>query len=200
MTYQYLILDSRSEPVAHGVSRDGPDRPVWQVEIDGGDVKKVLSHEYVYLLNTSEGIPAMEGRVMDRRGDTVSIQSVRELGEEVRKNLRMPVRFESFLYPVTGTWKGRVPVLSNDLSCGGVAFFCARPLEVGEVAQIAIPVTSRPLLADVRILRERPSPEPIPLYAAEFVELIHDQETMIREAVFSIQLQKAAEDQNREEA
>ena len=188
MTYKYLILDSRGEPVARGSSEDGPDRPVWQLEIDSGDIKNVLSHEYVSLVSTSEKVPAMEGRIMDRRGNVVSVQSVRELGEEVRRNLRMPVRFESFLYPVSGAWKGRVPILSNDLSCGGVAFFCARHLERGETAQIVIPVTTQP-----------PSPEPIPLYAAEFVDMIHDQETMIREAVFSIQLRQAFETQNRQE-
>lgn len=199
MTYKYLILDSRGEPVARGSSEDGPDRPVWQLEIDSGDIKNVLSHEYVSLVSTSEKVPAMEGRIMDRRGNVVSVQSVRELGEEVRRNLRMPVRFESFLYPVSGAWKGRVPILSNDLSCGGVAFFCARHLERGETAQIVIPVTTQPLLVDIKVLRERPSPEPIPLYAAEFVDMIHDQETMIREAVFSIQLRQAFETQNRQE-
>ena len=65
------------------------------------------------------------------------------------------------------------------------------------MAQIVIPVTSQPLLVDIKILRERPSPEPIPLYAAAFTDLIHDQETMIREAVFSIQLRQAFETQNR---
>ena len=134
---------------------------------------------------------------MDRRGNVVSIQSVRELGEDVRRNLRMPVRFESYLYPRSDAWKGRIPVLSNDLSCGGVAFFCAHKLEPGERNQIVIPVTSQPLLVDIKILRERPSPEPIPLYAAAFTDLIHDQETMIREAVFSIQLRQAFETQNR---
>lgn len=199
MTYKYLILDSRGEPVAHGSSQDGPDQPVWQLELDSGDIKNVLTHEYVSLVSTSEKIPAMEGRIVNRRGNVVSVQAVRELGEEVRRNLRMPVRFESFLYPISGTWKGRRPVLSNDLSCGGAAFYCAHHLEKGETAQLVIPVTSQPLLVDIKILRERPSPEPIPLYAAEFVDLIHDQETMIREAVFSIQLQQAFETQNRQE-
>ena len=197
MTYKYLILDSRGEPVAHGVSEDGPNQPVWELEIDSGDIKRVLSHEYVSLVGTSEKVPAMEGRIMDRQGNVVSIQSVRELGEDVRRNLRMPVRFDSYLYPRSDAWKGRVPVLSNDLSCGGVAFFCAHKLEPGEMDQIVIPVTSQPLLVDIKILRERPSPEPIPLYAAAFTDLIHDQETMIREAVFSIQLRQAFETQNR---
>ena len=113
--------------------------------------------------------------------------------EEVRRNLRMPVRFESFLYPVSGRWRGRMPVLSNDLSCGGAAFFCARKLEVDEVAEIVIPVTAEPLVLRVKILRERPSPDPIPLYAAEFVDMLREEENMVCEAVFSLQFRHTAE-------
>ena len=178
MSYKYMLLDSRGAPVAQGVSEDGPEKNVWQLRIAHGDIKRVLGHEYISLVGTSEQFPAMEGRIVRCRDNLVSVESVRMLGEEVRRNLRMPVRFESFLYPVSGRWRGRMPVLSNDLSCGGVAFFCARKLEVDEVAEIVIPVTAEPLVLRVKILRERPSPEPIPLYAAEFVDKTHDIDSM----------------------
>ena len=192
MKYQYLLIDSRGEPVAHAASDDGPEKHVWQVQVDAGDIKRVLSHEYVSLVSTSEKVPATEGRIVACDGNTITVESVRELGEEVRRNLRMPLRFESFLYPVSGSWKGRAPILSNDLSCGGLAFFCARPLEVGEIVQVVIPVTSQPLLLTLRVLRQRPSGEPIPLYAGAFTELVHEEEMMVREAVFSIQLRRTA--------
>ena len=193
MSYKYMLLDSRGAPVAQGVSEDGPEKNVWQVRIAHGDIKRVLGHEYISLVGTSEQFPAMEGRIVRCRDNLVSVESVRMLGEEVRRNLRMPVRFESFLYPVSGRWRGRMPVLSNDLSCGGVAFFCARKLEVDEVAEIVIPVTAEPLVLRVKILRERPSPEPIPLYAAEFVDMLREEENMVCEAVFSLQFRHTAE-------
>ena len=192
MRYQYLLIDSRGEPVARVSSDDGPEKHVWRVQVDDGDVKRVLSHEFVSLVSASESFPAAEGRITARDGSVITIEAVRELGEEVRRNLRMPVRFESFLYPVSGTWKGRAPILSNDLSCGGLAFFCARPLEVWEIVQVVIPVTSQPLLLSLRVLRQRPSAEPVPLYAGTFNDLIHDEEKMVREAVFSIQLRRSA--------
>ena len=169
MSYKYMLLDSRGAPVAQGVSEDGPEKNVWQLRIAHGDIKRVLGHEYISLVGTSEQFPAMEGRIV------------------------RPVRFESFLYPVSGRWRGRMPVLSNDLSCGGVAFFCARKLEVDEVAEIVIPVTAEPLVLRVKILRERPSPEPIPLYAAEFVDMLREEENMVCEAVFSLQFRHTAE-------
>ena len=69
----------------------------------------------------------------------------------------------------------------------------ARKLEVDEVAEIVIPVTAEPLVLRVKILRERPSPEPIPLYAAEFVDMLREEENMVCEAVFSLQFRHTAE-------
>ena len=90
------------------------------------------------------------------------------------------------VYPTAGDWRGRVPALSNDLSCGGVSFFCARRFQRGDLVQIVIPITSQPLVLTAKVLRERPSGEPVPLFAAEFVELLHEEEMMVREAVFSL--------------
>ena len=165
MSYKYMLLDSRGAPVAQGVSEDGPEKNVWQLRIAHGDIKRVLGHEYISLVGTSEQFPAMEGRIVRCRDNLVSVESVRMLGEEVRRNLR----------------------------CGGAAFFCARKLEVDEVAEIVIPVTAEPLVLRVKILRERPSPEPIPLYAAEFVDMLREEENMVCEAVFSLQFRHTAE-------
>ena len=57
-----------------------------------------------------------------------------------------------------------------------------------ETVQIAVPITAQPLLLNIKVLRQRPSGEPIPLFAAAFEELVHEEEKMIREAVFSLQL------------
>ena len=65
--------------------------------------------------------------------------------------------------------------------------------QVDEVAEIVIPVTAEPLVLRVKILRERPSPEPIPLYAAEFVDMLREEENMVCEAVFSLQFRHTAE-------
>ena len=188
MRHQYLMIDSRGHTVAHGTSDDGLEKGGWEIQVDSGDIKRVLSHEYVSLVSSSEKVPAMEGRIIRRDGNIISVESVRRLGEDVRRNLRMPVRFESYLYPVSGEWKGRLPILGNDLSCGGISFFCARTLAEGEIVQIAVPITAQPLLLNIKVLRQRPSGEPIPLFAAAFEELVHEEEKMIREAVFSLQL------------
>jgi hypothetical protein len=82
-----------------------------------------------------------------------------------------------------------MPAICNDLSSGGVAFFCVQPLEPGELLEMVLPVTKLPLLMRVQVLRIRPSNEQIPLYAAKFVDMVEGQETAIREAVFGHQIQ-----------
>ncbi|MGI5962423.1 MAG: PilZ domain-containing protein [Lawsonibacter sp.] len=192
---KYLILDSRGEPVAHCTSPDELRSPMWRLEIDGGDLNRVLEHEYVSIVGTSERWAAAEGRIVRWEDHVVWVKAVRELRENLRENLRMPVSFSSFLYPITGSWSGRVAIQSHDLSCGGVAFFCQQPLEIGELAQIVIPVTTQPLLLQVKVLRRRPSVQSVPLYAARFEGLLREEENMVREAVFSLQLHHRTEEQ-----
>ena len=84
MRHQYLMIDSRGNPVAHGTSDDGLEKSVWEIQVDSGDIKRVLSHEYVSLVSSSEKVPAMEGRIIRRDGNIISVESVRRLGEDVR--------------------------------------------------------------------------------------------------------------------
>ena len=188
MVYKYLILDSKGRPVVHCTSLDSLSAPMWRLEMSEQDVECVMTHKNICLVGTADNCPAAEGRIVRSKGEMVWVESVRALNEELRENLRIPVRFETFLYPVTGTWKGRRTAISYDLSCGGVAFYCAQPLEAGEIAELVVTVTSQPLVLRVKILRRLPSAEPIPLYAARFVDLVREEESMVREAVFSIQL------------
>lgn len=191
MAGKYLILDSCGNAVARGTSEHDPVGNVWKLHIEDGDVQQVMSQACISLVGDSEAVPALEGKVLRWEGDTVFLEPIRPLGEAVRKNLRIPVRFVSYLYPVSGHWRGRVPIVSRDLSCGGLAFFCPRPLEIGETAQVVIPVTAQPLVLTLRILRAQSTQEGESFYAARFVELLREEESMVREAVFNLQLKNS---------
>ncbi len=189
MTYQYLILDSRGNAVAHGVSQQDPAQKTWCLLVKDGDVDRVMSHTYVSLVGSAENVPGLEGRIVRRDGNRVYLEPIRPLGEDVRKNLRIPVRFVSYLYPVSGRWKGRVPIISKDLSCGGLAFYCPRPLEVDERVEVVIPVTAQPLVLPLRILRAQAGSDGTNAYAGCFAGMVREEESMVREAVFGLQLQ-----------
>ena len=153
-----------------------------------GDGEELAVEGEVQLIGLDDRLPARRGMVKRRRGCHIVVQPTAELGAEARENLRVRTNFKSIILPVTGQWRGARAVQGYDLSCGGVAFHTMQPLAPGEVAELVLPVTDEPLLLHFRVLRTLPSDDPVPLYAARFVDLILDQDIAIRKAVFAIQV------------
>ena len=189
----YALLDSRNAVLAQGRLENPPDAPEWQVRVPEDKISAVMEHEEIQLVPIDGDGDALLGRVRRNRNDLIVLQKLQSLGSEMRQNLRMPTHFQSFIYPVSGGWKGRRQAEANDLSCGGVAFFCAQQLEDGEVVELVVPITSEPLILKCQVLRRRPSDrENEVLYAAKFVEMCDDEEMIVREAVFSVQVRSRA--------
>ena len=116
-----------------------------------------------------------------------------------RRNFRVPVQVNSFLYPVDGSWKGRRAIETIDLSCGGIAFYSDSGMNIGDVAEVVIPITTNPLLLQIKLLRKDEVTAERAWYAAKFVELQPEEDQMICEAVFHVQLQNRARRKNTEE-
>lgn len=113
-----------------------------------------------------------------------------ETDKSMRQNLRVPLCFDTYLYPLDNRWTGRRKAISYDLSCGGIAFFCEFSFSLEETFEIVIPVTSKPLLIQASVLRQERLEDGRTLYAAKFIHLCEGEEAMIREAVFSAQLKQ----------
>ena len=187
----YLMLDSKGTPIARGRVQGGTGGQYWQIQVEDGKIDEILAHKKLKLLSVLDTGPSYEGVIVRSRNDMIQLE-VRKTaasGNDMRKNLRVPVRVNSFIYPVDGNWAGRRDVETNDLSCGGVAFFYRGELAIGETFEIVIPVTSEPLVVQGEILRSRAGDPGGPvMYAAKFVDLCNDEETLLREAVFNLQL------------
>lgn len=198
---KYLILDNRQCPIAQAVLESAGEGSQMQIRIIGGSVDSVISQESVQLVGMSEGTNNLFVRVIRARGERVLLENNGIISADVRENLRIPVRVKSYLYPISGAWKGRRDIVFRDLSCGGIAFFCARPLDIGEQIEIVVPVTTWPLLLKAQIIRTIVTGSGETLYSAKFIDMIHDEETFVREAVFGIQLQNLSSisKQNRSE-
>ena len=189
----YLLLDSRGTALAQARPQ-GPAAvggSLWQLEVLDGKIDLVLKHKKFRLMAITDSSPSYEGTLVRSRNDIIQLEVRKSAtsGNDMRKNLRVPVGVDSFIYPLTGGWPGRRGVRTQDLSCGGVAFFTDHSLRAGEHFEIVIPVTSQPMVVAGEILRIRPSGEGGSiLYAARFIELCNDEETLLREAVFNLQL------------
>ena len=99
------------------------------------------------------------------------------------------VRFETLIYPCEETWRGRRKVESVDLSSSGMTFYCEQKLVRGEEIEVVIPVTTQPLLIRAQILTASQEMERT-LYAVKFIELCREEEKLLSEAVFAIQLRQ----------
>lgn len=188
MGYRYMILDSRSTVVARAMLESPPDAPTWYLRVMDGAAEGVMEHEYLQLVSMDESAPAKKGRVQRRREDVIVVETLDNLDDETCQNLRVQVKFTTYLFPITGHWRGRLPAISHDLSCGGVAFYCASPLAEGEQIEVIVPITSEPLVLKAEILRLRPSNSQIQLYSAKFIDMVREEEALVREAVFGQQI------------
>lgn len=198
----YLLLDSVNHPLARG-SLEGPAAGnILQLLVLDDDVDKVAKHEVIVLMAMSGSEPPLQCRIVRQRGDRVALEKIANLDPDLRRNLRVPIKFNTFIYPVTGRWRGRRAVQSIDLSCGGVAFYGDGGLEKEEILEMVIPVTEEPVILRCQILRLQELRNGRLLYAVKFVDMCEDEEVTVREAVFSIQLESrfaSAAGDNREE-
>lgn len=186
----YLILDTQNHALANGELATAPDASPMRLNILNNKVDNVMAHEVVTLLSSSSEDLPIQCRILRQRGDTVLLEKIATLDPEVRRNLRVPVKFDTFLYPLpSSSWKGRRSARSIDLSCGGIAFYAGCQLELHEQVEIVVTPTEEPVILRCEVLRKQELQNDRFLYATKFVDMCEDEEVVVREAVFSLQLQ-----------
>ena len=186
----YLILDTQNKALANGELASPPGTSPMRLNILGNKVDDVMAHEVITLFSASSEEVPIQCRILRQRGDTILVEKIATLDPEVRRNLRVPVKFDSFLYALpASSWKGRAPIQSVDLSCGGIAFYADCPLELHEQLEIVVTPTEQPVILHCEILRQQELQNGRFMYATKFVDMCEDEEVVVREAVFSLQLQ-----------
>ncbi len=191
MRHRYLISDHEHNPIAQAVLESEPGSEPLHLNILNDRAELVANTVDICLIALDEEDLTFRGRAGYRYGDCVVVAPVELLGPAARRNLRVPTRFESYLYPVSGDWKGQRAFICKDLSCGGIAFQTSQPLEIGEIIQVVIAPMRHPMLVQAQILRPLTAEKGGERsYASKFVDLCDDEDKALREAVFSIQLAK----------
>lgn len=180
-----VLLDSNSRMVARGTFTVAAGGQEVSVRLLEGDAEALSVIGIVQAVPQDKNLAPLMTRVLRCRDGVVTLAPMREAGAAMRRNFRMPVAFDSFLYPRRG---GRATLRSVDLSCGGIAFRSRFPLTVGEEFEVVVPITADgPLVLQAQLLRVHLEPDGN-FYACKFVNMIDDEETMLREAVFAIQI------------
>ena len=188
----YLILDSQGNPLANAVLESPLNSEVLQIRVLNDKVEAVAAHREIQLIGIDNGTPDRVGVIVRQRDDRLVVQPTTALGPAARENLRIPTDFNSVAYPISGRWRGQRRIKAKDLSCGGIAFYSGIPLEDREIVEMVLPVTDSPVVVRAQMIRQlKDESSQLPLYAAKFVDLIQDEEALIRKAVFSIQITTA---------
>ncbi len=186
----YLILDTQNHALANGELATAPDASPMRLNILNNKVDDVMAHEVITLFSASSEELPIQCRILRQRGDAVLLEKIATLDPEVRRNLRVPVKFDTFLYALpSSSWTGRRSAQSIDLSCGGIAFYADCQLELHEQAEIVVTPTEEPVILRCEVLRKQELQNDRFLYATKFVDMCEDEEVVVREAVFSLQLQ-----------
>ena len=188
--HTYLILDTQNHALANGELTSPPGTSPMRLSILDHKVDNVMSHEVITLFSSSSNELPIQCRILRQRGDSVMVEKIASLDPEVRRNLRVPVKFDSFIYPLPGAaWHGRRTIQSIDLSCGGIAFYTDWPMNLHERMEVVVTPTEEPVILRCEILRQQELQSGRYMYATKFVDMCEDEEVMVREAVFSLQLQ-----------
>ena len=186
----YLILDTQNHALANGELASPSGASPIRLNVLNNKVDDVMRHEVIVLFSASSEELPVQCRILRQRGDAILVEKIATLDPEVRRNLRVPVKFDTFLYPLPGSsFKGRQSAQSIDLSCGGIAFYASCPLELHEHLEVVVTPTEEPVILRCEILRRQELQNDRFMYATKFVDMCEDEEVVVREAVFSLQLQ-----------
>jgi hypothetical protein len=188
----YWLLDSKYVPIARGLLLNSPNAPNLQVQVLEEKISSVMEHREIQLVSLSDQGSDLVGQVIKQRKDCVILEPILPLGHELRENVRIRTSFSSFIYPLTGAWRGQRKIMAHDISCGGIAFYCREPLEIEEQLEVVVPITRLPLVLPCQVLRRTPFDQDTSFYALKFVDLCHDEEVLVRQSVFNIQVMKRA--------
>lgn len=182
----YLLLNEFDVPVARGRLLNSPDAPQLQVKLVEGQMESIEALTTLKLVGLTMDQPTLQGKILRCGSDSFILGEI-ATGASIRETLRVPVSFETLIYPVNVKWTGRRKVRMVDLSGGGIAFYCDEDMERGELIEVVIPITPEPLVLRAQILRLKEK-ENRTIYAAKFVDMCYDEEKLVCEAVFAVQL------------
>lgn len=182
---KFIILDDNQQTLASAILMEQQgQRKIFELTSTPSIDLLSLPAINILSLNSTEFM-AWRGKVERLRGDQFYFWAEDRIDERLRRHLRIPMSFQTYLYPVSGVLF-RLPVVSKDISCGGIAIYSMEPLLTDQVFEIALPCTEPPLLVRLKVLR--PLPSGSNLYSCQFVDLLPAEEAMIRECIFEYDL------------
>lgn len=182
---KFVFLDDNHQTLASAVlvGQQGQTKTFLLTYVSDCDLQKLTSFN-VMSVNSTEFM-AWHGRVQQIRGDKVDFIAEERIDSRLRRKLRIQMPFRTYLYPMHEHCT-RIPIISKDISCGGLAFYCVSPLENGTQYELPMPCTEPPIIVRLEIIRTISKEKN--LYAGQFIDILPQEEAMIQESIFEYDL------------
>ena len=177
-TTTYLLMDRDSNLLAMAELDSPPGSPKMQMRVTRGQTSDVEKAGIIQAVSTDDSEDTQMARVLMRRGSILVAEPLRSEVAPVRKNVRISLKFDSFVYP-EGAEKAAIK--SVDLSMGGIAYLANSIFFAGAVMKIDIPLSDGSVLTmDSEIVRVMPHSGQIRMYACQFVNVTEEQGTKLK--------------------
>lgn len=129
------------------------------------------------------------------KGNTIFFTDVVNISAQMRKEIKIKIHVETDFIRTFPENKEKIPVtipiVTNDISCGGMGFASKTNLNKEGTYEVVIPITSDPIIVDVSIVRKEFQPDKNQyVYGSKFLDLNIVEERMLREAIFKLQMRR----------
>lgn len=190
---QYLILDCDQSSLTTGTMRTPANAEIIELEIPDGDSELLEGEQQLQFIGYSPNTPSFLGEIVRIRSSRVSVRYLQRLGEVSEETLQVEHHFDSFVYPISGDWKGRYPISVSRLGCGGISFTSDYVLKSREMIEVVIPVKDgEALLLCGKIVYPTSADAPsntLPYqYKLKFISGVEDMEVLVRKEVMYRQI------------
>lgn len=191
---KYLLLTDDYVLISKGILVNSFPDGTMQLRITEGNMEIASEYKSICLIGDSREDDSNMCLVLRQNDDVIMVKKIKSLNPELRRSFRVSVEFDTFIYPVSGKWKGRYSAKSIDISCGGIAFYSKGDFQIGEIGEIVISNLSKPVIVKMQIIRKEAFKDGLIYYASKFINLSPDEDKEVCKSVFSVQVQKRKND------
>ena len=136
-----------------------------------------------------------QGEIAEIKGDNVLFNEVVNISAQMRTEIKIKIRVDTNLIKLFPPEEQKVPVavpiVTNDISCGGIGFVSKADFDKEGTYDVVILITSPPTVIDLAIMRKEFQPEQNQyVYGSKFLDLDIVEERMLRKAIFKVQMRR----------
>ena len=159
-------------------------------------LKEISGMKFIRFHKLESYAEMFEGEVCQVKEDRLYVDGVVNISACMRSDLKVKVKSSSTITIADkdkkdGDGEERYLVSFLDISCGGLCIQSSADLDTDRVYEIIIPITVEPIMLNFEIKRKNFDEErKVYIYGGRFKNLNHNEERLLREAIFRLQMRE----------